>query len=181
MIKEKTMEEQLQEEIKRQKAHIKKLQGDVGKWKRMAREQKPKPEFIREQHDERGRHIIEMHLKGIPGDVDYIEALEHLKYEVLPYYYPYYYVACYQSKKHDGWVARIAKEDIVDMSYIPVNQDTNSKEILNKFYWDLYNQLKRYNHYFSSVENVSNEDMPKVEVLVFLINRMMEKTLEIEF
>ncbi|WP_099354068.1 hypothetical protein [Fredinandcohnia onubensis] len=67
------------------------------------------------------------------------------------------------------------------MSYIPVNQDTNSKEILNKFYWDLYNQLKRYNHYFSSVENVSNEDMPKVEVLVFLINRMMEKTLEIEF
>ncbi|WP_099354069.1 hypothetical protein [Fredinandcohnia onubensis] len=99
MIKEKTMEEQLQEEIKRQKAHIKKLQGDVGKWKRMAREQKPKPEFIREQHDERGRHIIEMHLKGIPGDVDYIEALEHLKYEVLPYYYPYYYVACYQSKK----------------------------------------------------------------------------------
>ncbi|MEK5445175.1 MULTISPECIES: hypothetical protein [Bacillaceae] len=181
MIQEKTLEEQLREEIERQKAHIKKLQADVGKWKRMAREQKPKPEFIREQHDERGRHIIEIHLNGIPGDVGYLEALEHLKYEVLPHYYPYYYVACYQSQKYDGWIARLAKVDIIDMSYIPANQGGNSKEILNKFYWDLYEQLKRYNHYFSSVENITKEDIAKVEGLVFLINRMMEKMLETEF
>jgi hypothetical protein len=103
------------DELERQKQHIEKLQKDVGRWRRMAQDKAPRPEFVRESHDERNRHIIDVALKSIAGDLHYLDVLDYLKYDFLPKHYPYYYLSIYHSKRLDSWVVRIAKDDVTDM------------------------------------------------------------------
>lgn len=139
-----TDQQLLEEENQRQKEHIKKLQSDIGKWKRLSQEKGYRPEFIREQHNKEGWHIIELYLKDIPGDSALNEVLNHLKYEVLPKYFPYKYHSCYQSKKYKGWVAKLAKIDRVDMSYVPDNIEKDALKVMDQIHWDLLMQLNRY-------------------------------------
>lgn len=152
---------ELLEELERRQEHIKKLQMDIGRWKRLAQEKPYQPEFIREQHDERGRHIIEFFLKEIPGDLDYRDVLDYLKYELLPHHYPYYYHSCYQSKKYKGWIVKIAKDDNVDMSYLPENIGNSYKEVLNQLQWDIMMQLHRFEKYVMAV----SIDAPDNEII----------------
>lgn len=163
------------EEIVRLQDHIRKLQGDIGRWKRLAKEQGYKPEFIREQHDERGRHIIEMHLTDIPGDLDYHAVLNHIKYELLPKHYPYYYYSCYQSKKYKGWIAKIAKDDNVDMSYIPENMNNSPKEILNQLQLDIMTQLHRFEKYIMAARtDAAREEFEIANQLVDTIQQSLK-------
>jgi hypothetical protein len=165
-------------ELERQKKHIESLQRDIGRWKRLAKGQASKPEFIREQHDERGRHIIEIHLRDIPGDLDYRAVLNHIKYELLPKHYPYYYYSCYQSKKYKGWIAKIAKDDNVDMSYIPENMNNSPKEILNQLQLDIMTQLHRFEKYVTAASN--NSTVKELEITKQLINTIQQSSKAIQ-
>lgn len=160
-------------ELERQKNHIEQLQKDVGSWRRMAKGNAPKPDFIREQHDERGRHIIEMHLRDIPGDLDYHAVLDHIKYELLPKHYPYYYYSCYQSKKYKGWIAKIAKDDYVDMSYIPDNSMNSCKDFLEQLQIDIILQLQRFERYIlaAKIDTTEEEYLNRANKLIMAINQ----------
>jgi hypothetical protein len=91
-----------------------KLQEDVGRWRRMAQEKKAKPEYLKERHDQ-GRHFIDIKIKDIPADMNLKDALAHIRTEILPVYYPYHYHAAYRSKKY-GWVATLLRPDNTDMN-----------------------------------------------------------------
>lgn len=97
------------DEIKRLEKHITKLQEAVGRWRRMAQGKAPQPNFLKERHDH-DTHFIDIVISDIPEDTPLHEAQLHIRDNVIPYYQPYQYHACYRTKKY-GWVATLSKVD----------------------------------------------------------------------
>jgi hypothetical protein len=124
--------EELEQEVIRLKSHIKNLQIAVGRWKRMAKDKDPKPEFLKERHDH-DIHFIDVIVSGIPADTELHEAQRHMLATIIPEYSKkqYRYHACYRSRKY-GWVCTLSKpDDEVDMSYSPQNTYELRESILD--------------------------------------------------
>lgn len=114
----KTEKAALEREIDRLKKHVRDLQESVGRWKRQAQEQAPRPEYLKERHDH-NVHFVDVIISDIPADTPLHEAQRHMLATIIPVYYPYQYHACYRSKKY-GWVCTLSKYDAdVDMTYLP--------------------------------------------------------------
>lgn len=147
------------EENKRLTEHVKELQEKIGRWKRLAKDKKQSPLFVRESHDQYGRHIIELNIRELPGDVPLNELLNHLKYEVLPKHYPYRYYSSYTSKKLNGWVVKLFKNHEVDMSYLPNTQNSNIdniKQVRRDILIQLRDWIKWINHFSAEIGEPSS-------------------------
>ena len=107
------------EELEQQ---VKSLQKAVGSWKRKAKEQSPRPEFLRERHSGY-RHYIDVILRDLPEDATLNETLQHIRTEILPVFFPYEYSSCFRTKKY-GWVVTLEVDFQVDMAYHP-DRNTN--------------------------------------------------------
>lgn len=109
--------EELENEIARLQNHVRNLQHTVGRWKRMAQDKAPYPEYLKERHDH-NVHFIDVVVSDIPADTPLHEAQRHMLATIIPGYHPYQYHACYRSKKY-GWVCTLSKYDVeVDMTYL---------------------------------------------------------------
>lgn len=94
---------------------VRHLQECVGKWRRKAQGAAARFEYVSERH-ERGMHFISIPVTDAPSDLTLHEIQEYLRDNVLPKYYPYRYYNVYTSKRFDGWVTTLVKEDdTIDM------------------------------------------------------------------
>lgn len=111
--------EGLEKEIIYLRNHVHELQEAIGRWRRMAQDKAPHPEYLKERHDH-NVHFVDVIVSDIPADTPLHEAQRHMLATVIPEYYPYEYHACYRSKKY-GWVCTLTKyDDEVDMTYLPL-------------------------------------------------------------
>ncbi|WJH36830.1 hypothetical protein N6H14_14685 [Paenibacillus sp. CC-CFT747] len=111
--------EKLREQVSMLEQRIKALQESIGQWRRKAQGAKVNFSFVSERH-ENGRHFISISLPVIPADLTIHEVLRFIRQSVIPKYFPYRYGSVYTSKRFNGWVVTLWKEDrSVDMSYIP--------------------------------------------------------------
>jgi hypothetical protein len=104
--------EQLQHRIAELEGQVRHLQESVGKWRRKAQEAAPRFTYVSERH-ERGMHYISIPVADAPSDLTLHEIQQHVRDNLLPQYYPYRYYNVYTSKRHDGWVTTLVKEDNV--------------------------------------------------------------------
>lgn len=107
----------MNDRINELESEIERLKERVGHWKRLAKNQKPRNEFLKESHYE-GHHYIHLVLSQWPPDFPLDETLEYIKKEVLPVYHPYVYDQCYRTNRL-GWVVVLVKQKIIDMLHLP--------------------------------------------------------------
>ncbi|WP_017754979.1 hypothetical protein [Calidifontibacillus oryziterrae] len=156
MINQNDQITKLIDENKRLVEHVKELQETVGRWKRKANEQNPRPVFLRESHDQYSNHIIELIIEDLPGDAPLGELLNHLKFKVLPDHFPYKYYSAYTSKKAKGWVVKLYKTHKVDMSYLPridMNNLEAAKQLRSDILSYLRDSVKWINHFSANLDD----------------------------
>ena len=99
------------------RAEKKRLQEQVGCWRRLAQEKKPRPECIREGYssDYDGYHYKVYAVRNIPRDLALEEVLMEIRQSFLPEVYPYQFRRIDSSKKYDGWLVEVQKPMKIDM------------------------------------------------------------------
>jgi len=103
----------MEAKIKELEAEIERLKERVGHWKRLAKEQAPRNEFLKEVHSD-GWHYKHLVLSEWPADFPLNETLYYIRTEIIPKYEPYAYCQCYRTRRL-GWVAVLSKPKDVDM------------------------------------------------------------------
>ncbi|WP_226530870.1 hypothetical protein [Metabacillus niabensis] len=103
----------MEDKIKELETEIERLKERVGHWKRLAKGQKPRNEWLKESHYE-GNHYKHLVLTQWPDDFPLNETLYYIKTEIIPKYEPYVYDQCYRTNRL-GWVVVLVKHKQVDM------------------------------------------------------------------
>lgn len=95
---------------------VKHLQEAVGKWRRKALGAEARFKYVAERH-EHGKHYISIPVTDAPSELTLHEIQMHVRDKILPQFFPYRYYNVYTSKRYNGWVTTLVKEDhTIDMT-----------------------------------------------------------------
>jgi len=98
----------LQKELADCKKRLDKLKQSNAAWRRMAQEQGPRRECIREGY-RNGVHYKIYVVADLPGDLPLEDAMVELRETFLPKMYPYQFAGMDWSNRYTGWLVTVER------------------------------------------------------------------------